>query len=121
MADGQYVKEPGLLISEEMLSTPAQQLIFSVQDVYGLPLNSVLVSINSETGYSYTQGIPRDMSDVVITLPQGLPDVQIKISRGGYHTLTADVALNQNVQRVDAVLEPQHKRVGPFVVETEGP
>ena len=121
IAQGPYAIQPGLHIVEDASDTPTQQLVFRVRDVYGLPLDHVLVSIVSEYGYKYEQIIPDDMSDITITLPATLPDAQIKISRGGYHTLAADIALNQNVQKVDAVLEPLRKRVGLFIIETEGP
>ena len=110
MANGPYMKMPGLQISEGSSSEPMNQLIFRVQDVYGKPLNHAKISITSESGYTYEQSISNKPSDVVITVPLKLPRVQIEISRGGYHTLAADVALNQSAQRVDVILEPILKR-----------
>ena len=107
IAVGPYVKQPGLQITEESHSTSVQQLIFRVQDVYEHPLKHVRVSVDSETGYSYEQVLLNDMSDMTISLPLGLPQVRVTISRGGYRALEADVALSQNIQRVDAVLEPR--------------
>ena len=111
MAESPYIKQPGIQISEDSHSTPFQQLIFRAQDVYGKPLNHVEVLINSESGYRYVQTLPDDTSDTTITLPSELPHVQIEISRGGYHTLAANIDLNQNIQKVDAILEPKRKRL----------
>lgn len=110
MADRPYVKQPGLQISEISSATPDLKLIFRVQDVYEQPMSGVKVFLSTEFGYSYNQILPNDASDAIIALPSYLPHAQVEISRSGYHTLSADVALNQNIQRVEAVLEPQRRR-----------
>ena len=72
------------------------------------------ISIDSETGYSYTQYFMKDMIDngIVITVPTFLQEVDVTVSRGGYISLARTVSLTPGVQRVDAVLEPM-RRVQP--------
>ena len=113
MADGPYLKTPGLHFSNVPEAEQIGLLIFNVQDVYGQPLDHARVSIShSESGYKYEQILPDDMSDMAVTLPLMLmpSNIQIEISRAGYHKLSGDVDLSHNAQRVIVILEPQRRR-----------
>ena len=116
-----YNHQPGLHIAElepDTLGDPLPRLVVSVRDVYGQPLDHASVELASASGYRYEQTLPDDSGSIHISMPIDLKEINVVVSRGGYHAQSANVPLGQNTQRVDAILEPMHKRVGNVIVET---
>ena len=116
-----YNHQPGLHIAELEPDTPGDplpRLVVSVRDVYGQPLDHASVELASASGYRYEQTLPDDSGSIHISMPIDLKEINVVVSRGGYHAQSANVPLGQNTQRVDAILEPMHKRVGNAIVET---
>ena len=110
-ADGAYSLTPGISLTYAAGSSEIKQLQFRALDVYGKPVRYANVLINSDTGYSYSQTIPDDGTEATVTVPHLLPSIHITISRGGYHTLEADLdlPLDGRIPIITAVLEPQRK------------
>lgn len=97
-------KESGLLVGPADTSlSPDPRLHLSAQDIYGRPVKHVRVSIQTESGYRYSQSFEKD---VLIAVPRGIENARVLAERAGYKELTADVGLEDGIQRIVVVLEP---------------
>ena len=105
-----YVRQPGLYINEPLaLEKGITRLTFKAWDVYGRSLDYVIISVSSDSGYEYTQALFAEQTDkkgLVVTLPSGLSHIHLEITRGGFHSITSDVALKEGNQPIDVFMEP---------------
>ena len=112
VARGAYSLAPGISLDYDVAeSLEIKQLRFRAVDVYGKPIRYVIMSISSDSGYSYSQTIPDGGTKIHVMVPVALPSVHVAISRGGYNTLETeiDLPLDGRIPVITAVLEPLRK------------
>ena len=116
-----YVHQPGAYLQPLIHlrpSTPTNQyvsIMLRAWDVYGVPLDHVMVQIDSDTGYKYSQilhaeqtnGGGIEMSLPVVFLSVESPQIQVIVTRAGYHPISQDIALKEGTQPIDIYMEPK--------------
>ena len=107
-----YSHPPGISTGEMLPALDAgKSLTFRAWDVYGqlFKYGSALIDIQSDTGYRYQQTIMADANKeggVTISVPALLEEVEVAVTRGGYHALKTTIPLKEGNQVIEAFLEP---------------
>ena len=106
------VEAPGLIITpvERAEKQGPKRINISAKDIYGKSLQHVCVEVeDTESGYSFRQGLPSNGEYTTISVPQTLQKLMIKVWRGGYGNIVEKIELEMGDVRVEAILEPSRE------------
>ena len=115
-----YVRQPGAYIKElPPLEEGVKQIRLKAWNVYEQPLDNVLITVDSDTGYRYEQILNSEQTNtegVTIVLPTLLSEIRVAITRGGFHPVTKNIILKEGIQQIDVFMEPRCVLLGDTIL-----
>lgn len=82
------------------------RLRVEVKDIYDSDLDHVMCRVADSEGNGWSYQHKLEAYGLLITVPEGVKRVNVKVWRGGYGTLTASVELGETVPLVEGRLAP---------------